>query len=159
MSYNSKYTGAEVEALLDKIGSGGGKLEDVIINPTISGTTATYKIPAGVVAQCDPSEVTSSITSVVLDLDFSSLEKVTYYQFHIMYPDNFSQSLSIGSSQVTYPSPMPQYWPNSSAPTLSATGGYLEISIFASLWSGGNNLYALWVCGVWSNSMITYPTT
>lgn len=156
MSYDSKYTGAEVEALLERMDT--GKLEDIFIDSTISGTTATYTIPAGVVAYCNAYEVTSGITSVVLDLDFSSLDKDTVYQFHIMYPDSFSQSLSIGSSQVTSMDIYPQWWPNSSAPTLSASMRILEISIIAVLGTSPDNLYALSLYGVWSNSMPTLPT-
>lgn len=130
-----------------------GKLEEVFVTPVISDTTATYKIPAGVVAYCDTSEVTSGITSVVLDLDFSSLEKETLYQFHIMYPDDFSQSLSIGSSQDTSMVSYGQGWPNNSAPTLSATGGFLEISIIAALYTADDNLYTLELFGAWSNLM------
>lgn len=109
-------------------GDSSGKVEEVLITPTISGTTATFTIPAGVMAWCDTSEITSSITSVVLNLDCSSFPSEEIYQFHIFVDDISSASLSIGWQGATDST---IWWPNGSAPTLEGYYTSLELSLLA----------------------------
>ena len=105
-----------------------GKLEAVNVTPVISGSTVTYTVPAGVLAFCNPPA--ASITSVVLNLDCSSLSDAEYHQFHIFLPDGCSASLSIGwqgAAESTF------NWPNGAAPTFEGSFTTLELSLFGAV--------------------------
>lgn len=126
-----------------------GKLEYVSVTPVISGSTATYTIPAGVLAFCNSHD---SATSVVLNLDCSSFSDGEYHQFHIFVGDTSSASLSIGWQDAADST---INWPNGVAPTLEASYTTLELSLLGIVDSEDTNTY-FFAYGAW-NSLS--PTT
>lgn len=68
--YNSKYSGEQIEQLLQQAGGGSDKVEVVGIYPVVNGTEWTYQIPAGKFVElvpADGSTVPSYVHFVLLD--------------------------------------------------------------------------------------------
>lgn len=143
--YDSALSGQRVVDAVEKVeGLAKGKLDFVNVTPVISDSTATYTIPAGVLAFCN---LHDSATSVVLNLDCSSFSDGEYHQFHIFLADISSASLSIGwqgaaDSTIN--------WPNGVAPTLEASYNTLELSLLGVVSSMDAESY-FFAYGAWNS--------
>lgn len=121
-----------------------GKLEAVYVDPVISGSTATYTIPSGVLAFCFQHD---DATSVVLNLDCSSFPAEEYHQFHIFVDDISSASLSIGWQGAADSA---FYWPNGSPPTLKGDYTTLELSLIGEVYPEDDESH-FFAYGVWNS--------